>query len=804
MTIENNISNSPFQDLLIVDIGGTVSTGFAGKLFADYGARVVNLEPHEGFATRKIKPYLQNGNSAMHGYLHANKESVLVKDSLLKHPAILKADLVLIDPSTLPDSISLNDFDVNVCVVSWFGLDGPYSKYEGSNEAIFALTGIMGMLGESDGPPIIPTGFHPQILGGLSAFNGALGYLFGQKENSQSATEQKKFRIDASIFEANMCLTDLGALSSYNGEPPHERLGINRFFPTYPLGIWPCKDGWLGVTVLSPSQWHSFCELLELQDLALNPKYGISANRLYDAEIIEPQILEALSHHSAEELFYKGQKMRIPLARVPTMAELFDVDQYIYRKAFSAIIDGETSYKAPSIPFRLFDTPPKFGGNVADLGSNNSLWDGLNIDDMSDQSLIGDTVSELPLQGVTIVDLAMGWAGPLAARNLADLGATVIKVEGCTRFDWFRSWEASQEWIDDNGAEKAINFIYVNRNKLDVTLDFEQQAGRDLLLKLIGEADAVIENYSGGVMPKLKLDYKVLSKINPELVMVSMPAFGSTGPWSSFRAYGSTVEQAAGLPHLQGNQQQPPTMLHVAFGDAIAGLYGTAALLTALFLKKNTGQGQFVDLSQSECLLPSAIHGVLHQSVKGSSPERQGNQRTDHIIHGVFPCRGDNNWLLIQIISEHEWRKAVCKISNLKVFEGLNSDEIRSEVSNIEKALSDWTKEGDARSLMQKLRSVGVKATVLNGIADLMEEPHLVAREYMQFVEREFVGVQPHPSSPWRIDKSPLPIRRSAPTLGQHNYDVLTGFLGLTADELASLEESDIIGNKPKLTNLNK
>ena len=196
-------------------------------------------------------------------------------------------------------------------------------------------------------------------------------------------------------------------------------------------------------------------------------------------------------------------------------------------------------------------------------------------------------------------------------------------MRGCTRFDWFRSWEASQDWIDDNGAEKAINFIYVNRNKLDVTLDFEQQAGRDLLLKLIGEADAVIENYSGGVMPKLKLDYKVLSKINPELVMVSMPAFGSTGPWSSFRAYGST-----GLSRLQdyrtykATNSSHPTMLHVAFGDAIAGLYGTAALLTALFHKKNTGQGQFVDLSQSECLLPSAIHGVLHQSVKGSSPER--------------------------------------------------------------------------------------------------------------------------------------------------------------------------------------
>ena len=804
MTIENNISNSPFQDLLIVDIGGTVSTGFACKLFADYGARVVNLEPKSGFATRKIEPFLQNGNSAMHGYLHANKESVVVEGSLLEHPAIRKANLVLLDQSTLSSSISLKDFDVNTCVISWFGLDGPYSQYEGSNEAIFALTGIMGMLGESDGQPIIPTGFHPQILGGLSAFNGALSYLLGEKKVSESATAESKFCIDASIFEANMCLTDLGALSNYNGEIPHERLGINRFFPTYPLGIWPCKDGWLGVTVLSPSQWHAFCELLGLQDLAVNPKYGISANRLDDVEIIEPQILKALSQHSAEDLFYKGQKMRIPLARVPTMSELFDVDQYVHRKAFSAIIDGDTAFKAPSTPFRLFNTPPKFGGEVAELGANNILWSTSYSEEVIDRNLNLEKVSELPLQGITIIDLAMGWAGPLAARNLADLGATVIKVEGCTRFDWFRSWEASQEWIDDNGAEKAINFIYVNRNKLDVTLDFEQQAGRKLLLKLIGEADAVIENYSGGVMPKLKLDYEVLSKINSELVMVSMPAFGSTGPWSTFRAYGSTVEQAAGLPHLQGSEQQPPTMLHVAFGDAIAGLYGSAALLTALFHKKNTGQGQFVDLSQSECLLPSAIHGVLHQSVKGQSPQRMSNHRSDYFVHGVFPCKGNNRWLLIQVKSEADWRKAVGEIFGPKTCEGSSPSEIRSKFSDIEKVLRDWTKEGEARLLMGKLRSVGIKATVLNGIADLMEEPHLVAREYMQFVEREFVGSQPHPSSPWRIAKSPLPVKCSAPTLGQHNREVLCGILGLSADELVSLEENGIIGNKPKLAEFKK
>ena len=151
MTIENNISNSPFQDLLIVDIGGTVSTGFAGKLFADYGARVVNLEPHEGFATRTIKPFLQNGNSAMHGYLHANKESVVANDSLLKHPAILKADLVLLDPSTLAASISLDVVDVKVCFVGLFGVGGTDCGDAGWKEAVCEVTGSLGGCGDEGG-----------------------------------------------------------------------------------------------------------------------------------------------------------------------------------------------------------------------------------------------------------------------------------------------------------------------------------------------------------------------------------------------------------------------------------------------------------------------------------------------------------------------------------------------------------------------------------------------------------------------------------------------------------------------------
>ena len=130
-----------------------------------------------------------------------------------------------------------------------------------------------------------------------------------------------------------------------------------------------------------------------------------------------------------------------------------------------------------------------------------------------------------------VVDLSMGWAGPLAARHLADMGADVIKVEGCVRFDWWRGWEATEEWINEGGAEKSSAFNMVNRNKRDVTLDLSTERGSDLLKRLVAISDVVVENYSSAVLTKLGLHYAVLKDVNPEIIMISMPAFGTDGPW---------------------------------------------------------------------------------------------------------------------------------------------------------------------------------------------------------------------------------------------------------------------------------
>ena len=199
----------------------------------------------------------------------------------------------------------------------------------------------------------------------------------------------------------------------------------------------------------------------------------------------------------------------------------------------------------------------------------------------------------------------MGWAGPVGTRQLADLGAEVIKVEGRGYPDWWRGADYTDEGIAAFGYEKPLYFNWVNRNKVGITLDLTSPKGVALLLDLVKTADAVVENYGQGVLAGFGLDYDAFRAVRPDIVFMAMPAFGADSPWAETRAYGSTLEHAAGLPLLTGWPDDPPTMNHVAYGDPIGGLSACPALLTALLHRQRTGEGQYIDLAQVECLFPS-------------------------------------------------------------------------------------------------------------------------------------------------------------------------------------------------------
>ena len=405
------------------------------------------------------------------------------------------------------------------------------------------------------------------------------------------------------------------------------------------------------------------------------------------------------------------------------------------------------------------------------------------------------------LGGIRIIDLTMGWAGPLATRHLADMGADVIKVESCERFDWWRSWEATPEWIEDDGAEKSNQFNMVNRNKRGITLDLEQPEGRRLLLELVATANAVVENYSGGVLPKLGLSYDVFRAARENIVLLSMPAFGSTGPWRMFRAYGSTVEHSSGLPHLHGYADDPPSMLHVAYGDAVGGLNGAAALLTALRHQRRSGEGQYVDLSQVESLFPLAAHGILEFAATGQAPPRRGNFSSTSAPHGVYPCASGEDepdeWLVLQVQSEDQWRALQSLVPELRDF-GRLQDRIK-RVDALDRVIAAWTHSRSAHALMAELQTHGIPAAATHAMSTLMNDPHLSARGYWQWLERAVVGNQPNPSAPYRLGTAPVPICAPAPTLGQHNREVLGGILGLDDERLSALEAEGIIGTRPRM-----
>ena len=400
------------------------------------------------------------------------------------------------------------------------------------------------------------------------------------------------------------------------------------------------------------------------------------------------------------------------------------------------------------------------------------------------------------LKGIRIIDLSMGWAGPLAARNLADLGADVIKVESCENFDWWRSWEATQEWIDDDGAEKSPAFNSVHRNNKNITLDLSHPEGRELLLKLVGTANVVMENFSGSVLPKLDLGYEIFKEVKEDIILLSMPAFGSTGPWKMFRAYGSTVEQSSGLPHINGLSSDPPMMHHVAYGDAVGGLNGVSALLIALRHQAKTGKGQFIDLSQAESLFPLAAHGILEFTANGKAPVRKGNRSDFFAPHGVYPCEGEDKWIVIQILNEDQWLRFKEIIGEPMNRFGNLKDRL-SKLDDLDKSIAEWTYSKEAQKLMYILQEAEIPAAATHTMSSLLNDPHLNSGNFWQWLDRAVVGNQPNPSAPFKVNGERLPIKTPAPTLGQHNQEILTKILGLNQDEINRLEKIGIIGTKP-------
>jgi crotonobetainyl-CoA:carnitine CoA-transferase CaiB-like acyl-CoA transferase len=311
----------------------------------------------------------------------------------------------------------------------------------------------------------------------------------------------------------------------------------------------------------------------------------------------------------------------------------------------------------------------------------------------------------------------------------------------------------------------------------------------------------VVENYAQDVLPRLGLHHDGLRAERPDLVTVSMPAYGSNTAWAELRGYGSTLEHGSGLPTVTGFEGAPPTMNHVAYGDPIGGLNACAATLAALLHRKRTGEGQFVDLSQVECMFPLVAPWIIEQSVTGKVGPRLGARHPQYVPHGVFPCDGDDAWIVVAVTDATAWA-GLCAAIERPDFAGdpalAMADGRRAAEDLLEEAIAAWTRGRSPDEAMEALQARGVAAGAARGFHELvLYEPQLTARGYWQDVPRPHLELTMQPSPAFREDGEPYPIRNPAPTLGQSTREVLSRILGLSEAEMDRLEAAGVIGETP-------
>jgi crotonobetainyl-CoA:carnitine CoA-transferase CaiB-like acyl-CoA transferase len=720
----------PLSHLRVVELGSLPAGAYAARLFADFGAEVIKVEPI-GDPIRSFPPVIAPDTSGWFAYLNYGKKSVTAEaadlDTLLVGAGVLidstGAHAARGDDRARPHLVTID--------LSWFGKSGPYRDFKATDAMVRALAGFVQLIGPAEGPPLTLPDYQSAIMGGLAAFIPAMATLIAQQGR----------RWEVSVHEATIALAEYQAIEAW-ATAPQKRWGFNRFTPTYPMGVYRCKRGFIGITIVTPAQWNAFCQLMGMDELGRDPHHVMGGERLQRADALEARFIPRFLDRTAEDWFVLGLERRLPFVIVPDMKQVLSWPVFRDRRAIVPIEVAGRTVEAPGTPFHLTKTPPNFGGRVPELGEH----------DGSIAPRATPTVTRAtgrPLDGLRIIDLSMGWAGPICTRNLADLGADVIKIEACGYPDWWRGVDNRPETVAQLLYERSHRFNIMNRGKRAITLDLTVPDGVALAKALVKGADAVIENYSAGVLRKFGLDYPELARVNPSIVMVSMAAFGGSGPWRETRAYGSTLEQGSGLPSLGGRPGDPPMMNHLAFGDAVGGLNACSAMLIALLHRRRTGEGQFIDLSQVQCMLPFTAAWAIEQSATGKVTPRAGNRHPLYAPHGVFPSAGEDKWVFVAATDD------AMRLALEKVVGGPS-----------EEAIAAWTRQRSADEAMETLQRVGVVAGAVRHPVGLIDDPHLAARGFWQWIERAHVGRHPQPSPPYREAGTPIAVTTPAATLG--------------------------------------
>jgi len=397
-----------------------------------------------------------------------------------------------------------------------------------------------------------------------------------------------------------------------------------------------------------------------------------------------------------------------------------------------------------------------------------------------------------PLAGIRVIELGSLLAGPFTGRLLGDMGAEIIKVEAPGQPDPIRDWGKARY------EGRSLWWPVQSRNKKCVTLNLREARGQELLLRLVGQADVVTENFRPGTLERWNIGYEQMSAVNPGIVLARISGYGQTGPYASRAGFASVSEAMGGIRHINGFPGEAPPRLHLSLGDSLAGMFATQGILSALYWRDAAGGGlgQVVDVSLMESAFALLESTVPEYDRLGIVRGPQGTNLKGIAPSNIFRSR-DEKWMVIAANADGVFRRLCEAIGRPELADderfathlarGDNQDEIEGIVA-------EWALLRDAAEIDLVLNEAGVICGPIYTIADIFEDPQYRAREMLlEQVDPEF-GAYVGPGIVPKLTRTPGAVRWSATwEEGSHNQEVYGGLLGLGDDEIAELREAGVL-----------
>ena len=843
----NSDARGVLADYRVIDL--TDERGhLAGAIWAQMGADVIAIEPLEGSSARRLAPFagdVEGPERSLHHWSYNRGKRSVVLDlgtaEGVEHAKALIAGADVVFECFEPGEAEalglgrdvlaeLNPALIHVSITP-FGSDGPKANWVASDLGLQASAVNMAVTGDKDRAPLRAGGTLPQAMhNAASEGAGAALIALWERQTRSGLGQHIDMSAQQSMSQASMSST----LNTSLNATVTQRIAGGASLQGIDIQLmWACADGHASVTFLFGPGFRAFTQ--NLMDWVHEEGFCDEATRdknwteyammlldgrepVSEYERLKQLLTGFFATKTKAELLDAAMSRRLLITPVSTTGEVVDSEQLAVREYWEDVDHSDVvpqdetgagagsfdpaAVRYPGAFAKFTETPlvnlrraPTLGEHTGEVLAELDASERLPA---VPASIAPVAHTSPPLEGVKVLDFMWAMAGPAASRVLADYGAEVIRVESANKLDAVRS---IQPFHDDVGDPDGSGlFSNLNAGKRGLALDMSKPEALDVIWDLIDWADVILESFSPKAMTGWGMGWSQVLERRPDVVMASSCLMGQTGPLALLAGFGTMAAAISGFFYPVGWPDRAPAGPFTAYTDYTSPRWLVAAVMGALEHKRQTGRGQYVDLSQSEAALHLMAPALLERTTNGRIWEAAGNRDLVFAPQGAYQTAAgssagddhDDNWIAISCLDDGQW-VALAGAMGRDDLAPLSAAERHVRHDELDGVISAWTREHDGNELMAELQAAGVAAHIVQNSPEFTVDPQLLHRNALVEVPHGKQGTTTVENTRFVMSRTPAKVDRGGPTLGEHTFEVLTETLAYDGDRIAELAVAELL-----------